>query len=135
MLQFCARRMLRRICGVSLADKSSSGEILESCKLKDLEVLLKKKRLFWLGHIKRRSENKPLTNIREEDVPGRRPRGRPKKLCQVLTDARNPKNVSQLTSSREGTRRRRTKNQVSIGVVLGFRLKFPHQKCTVMAKR
>ena len=54
MLQCCDRRMLRRMCGVSLADRVNSNEILERCKLVDVEVMLKKKRLFWFGHVKRR---------------------------------------------------------------------------------
>ena len=32
---------------------SSSSEILEGCGLNDVEVVLKKKRLFWFGHMKR----------------------------------------------------------------------------------
>ena len=41
MLQCCDRWMLRRVCGVSLADRASGSDILESCKLKDMQVVLK----------------------------------------------------------------------------------------------
>ena len=51
--------MLRLICGVSLADRISSREIMEMCKLEDVEVVLKKKKHFWRGHVNRRSENDP----------------------------------------------------------------------------
>ena len=47
----------------------SSREILEKCKLVDVEVALEKKRLFWLRHVKRRSEGDPLTRIQEVEVP------------------------------------------------------------------
>ena len=45
MLQCCDRRMLRCICGVSLADRISSNMLLERCKLEDVNVVLRKKRL------------------------------------------------------------------------------------------
>ena len=110
------------MCGVSLADRISSREILERCKLEDVEVVLKKKRLSWFGHVKRRSEVDPLTRIQEVMVPGRRPRGRPKKtwhdcVRQDLTDGEIPEHltanrdewravVNRLTSSIEGRSRR-----------------------------
>jgi len=69
MLQYCERRMLRRICGASLADRSSSREVLESCKLENVEVDLRKKRLFWFGYLKSRNENDSLTRVHEMQIP------------------------------------------------------------------
>ena len=68
------------ICGVSLADRPSSREILERYKLVDVEVVLKKKRLFCFGLVKSCRENDPLTRIQEMDVPGRCPKGKRKRL-------------------------------------------------------
>ena len=84
---------------MSLADRTSSREILERCKLEVVGVVLKKKRLFYLGHVKRRSKNDPITRIQEVEVPSRRSRGRPKKtwhdcVRQDLTDAGNPENLT-----------------------------------------
>ena len=110
------------MCGVSLADRIGSREISERCKQKDVKVVLKKKRLFCFGHVKRRSNNDLLICNQEVEVSGRRSRGRPKKFwhdCvhQDLTDAIIPENltanrdewravINRLTYSNEGKRRR-----------------------------
>ena len=122
MIQSCDRRMLRRMCGISLRDRINSEEVLERCKLEDIEMVLRKRRLFWFGHVKRRNEDDPLSRIQEVVAPGRRPRGRPKKtwkdcvnedlqeagVSERLTADRDEWKavINRLTSSREGTRRR-----------------------------
>ena len=45
--------MSKSTCGVSLADRTNSREILESGKLEDVKVVLEKKILFWFEHAKR----------------------------------------------------------------------------------
>ena len=121
VVRSCDRRMLRRLCGISLRDRISSDEVLRRCKLEDIELVLRKKRLVWFGHVKRRDENDPLSRVQEVVVPGRRPRGRSKKTWQecfdqdlqeleipetLTTDREEWKAVkNHLTSSRQGTRR------------------------------
>ena len=78
MLRGCDRRMLRRICGLTLRDRVSSMEILRRCNLEDVLLTVRKRRMGWFGHVFRR-ESDPLARIREFEAPGRRPRGRPKK--------------------------------------------------------
>ena len=78
MLRGCDRRMLRRICGLTLRDRVSSMEILRRCNLEDILLTVRKRRMGWFGHVFRR-ESDPLARIREFEAPGRRPRGRPKK--------------------------------------------------------
>ena len=85
-------------------------------------MMLRRKRLCWFGHVKRRDADDPLTRIQEVVVPGRRPRGRPRKkwhdcVRQDLVDAGVSEDlaanrdewravVDRLTSSNEGRRRR-----------------------------
>ena len=114
--------MLLTNCGISLRDRISSDEILQRCKLEDIELVLRKRRLFWFGHVKRRDENDPISRVQEVVAPGRRPRGRPKKtwqecvhqdlqqleMTETLTADREEWRavINRLTSSRQGTRRR-----------------------------
>ena len=80
MLQGCDRRMLRRLCGLTLGDRVSSVDILGRCGLEDLLLTVQKRRMAWFGHVYRRQdENDPLSRIKHVVAPGRRPRGRPKK--------------------------------------------------------
>ena len=80
MLQGCDRRMLRRLCGLTLGDRVSSVDILGRCGLEDLLLTVQKRRMAWFGHVYRRQdENDPLSRIKHVEAPGRRPRGRPKK--------------------------------------------------------
>ena len=123
LMQSCDRRMLRMICGVSLSDRVSSIEILRRCRLEDILLVMRKRRLAWFGHIYRRhEEDNPLRRIMHTEAPGRRPRGRPKKtwkecLKQDMAAAGVQETaaedraawraaISRLTSSQEGTRRR-----------------------------
>ena len=80
LLQNCDRRMLRMVCGVSLSDRIPSMEIIGRCRLEDILLVVRKRRLAWFGHIYRRhEEDDPLRRIMHTEAPGRRPRGRPKK--------------------------------------------------------
>ena len=69
--------MLRRRCGISLRDRMHIEEVLEICKLEDIDMVVRNKILSWFWHVKRRNENDPLTRIQEVVAPGRRPRERP----------------------------------------------------------
>ena len=79
VIRSCDRRMLRFMAGVSLGDAVSSREVAESCGVKELGILLRERRLRWYGHVVRRGEGEPLRRVREVEVAGTRPRGRPKK--------------------------------------------------------
>ena len=46
--------------------------------MENLEHRLRKMRLRWFGHVKRRDENSILRRAMELEVEGRRPVGRPK---------------------------------------------------------
>ena len=79
LLQGCDRRMLRKMCGLSLTDRVPSVDILSRCGLDDLLLTVRRSRMAWFGHTYRRQENDPLSRVNQVEAPGRRPRGRPKK--------------------------------------------------------
>lgn len=79
LLQSCDRRMLRKMCGLSLTDRVLSTDILNRCGLDDLLLLVRRSRMAWFGHTYRRQDGDPLSKINQVEAPGRRPRGRPKK--------------------------------------------------------
>ena len=80
LLQCCDRRMLRKMCGLTLMDRVSSTDILRRCGLVDLLLTVRKSRMAWFGHTYRRqNDNDPLSRINQVKAPGSRPRGRPKK--------------------------------------------------------
>lgn len=79
MFDSADRRMLRMLCGITLADRISSQNILSSCGLTDLRMIMMRRRLNWFGHVMRRDLDEPLSKIINLEAPGRRPRGRPKK--------------------------------------------------------
>ena len=78
-LQSCDRRMLRYMAGVSLADRVLSTEVASRCGVKPLTVVMRENRLRWYGHVKRRQGEGVLGEVMEMEIPGTRPRGRPKK--------------------------------------------------------
>ena len=65
---------------VRLQDRVTNEEVRRRCGVENLEHRLRKMRLRWFGHVKRRDENSILRRtMMELEVEGRRPLGRPKK--------------------------------------------------------
>ena len=79
LLQACDRRMLRRLCGVTLRDRIPSDEVLRRCGLESILLRVRKMRMAWFGHVYRRDGDDPVCRVQDVEAPGRRPRGRPKK--------------------------------------------------------
>ena len=86
ILTSCDRRMLRYMAGVTWRDRLRSEEVAERCGVETLDVLLRRRRLRWFGHVKRRGQEEPLGRILELEVDGRRPRGRPKKSWRKIVE-------------------------------------------------
>ena len=78
-IQACDRRMLRYMAGVTLADRVTSEEVANRCGVKPVLTVVREGRLRWFGHVKRREGEGLLGEVMNLEVPGVRPRGRPKK--------------------------------------------------------
>ena len=87
VLTSCDRRMLRYMAGVTWRDGLRSEEVAVRCGVEMLDVVLRRKRLRWFGHVKRRGQAEPLGKIMELEADGRRPRGRPKKSWRRTVEA------------------------------------------------
>ena len=79
MMMSCDRRFLRYIAGVRLSDRILSEEIGRWGGLEQLDIEIRRRRLRWFGHVKRRDGGDCLGDVLQVEVPGSRPRGRPKK--------------------------------------------------------
>ena len=75
----CDRRMLCYMAGLSLRDRTTSEEVVERCCLAQISNVMRARRLRWYGHGQRREEGEALAVVRDMEVPGRRPRGSPRK--------------------------------------------------------
>ena len=71
-------RMVRWAMGVSLLEHRRNEEILEEAKLEQITTVMRRRRLEWFGHVKRRDETENIRAVVEMKMEGKRPRGRPK---------------------------------------------------------
>ena len=74
--QSCHRRMLRRMCVLSLTDWVPSTDIPRRYGLKDILLTVRSSRMDWLSHTYR-CDDKTMTYclVNQIEAPGRRPRG------------------------------------------------------------
>lgn len=79
ILESTEMRMLRRIKGVTLRDRERSVDIRRELGVDDINIKVKEIRMRWYGHVRRMKEGQPAREAMENRVPGKRPRGRPKK--------------------------------------------------------
>ena len=99
----CDRRMLRYVAGVSLRDRTTSEEVAERCCLAQIINVMRARRLRRYGHMQRREEGEALAVVFDMEVPGRRPRWKPRKswLATVEEDMRELDIDSGLVNDRE----------------------------------
>ena len=64
--------------GVSLLEHRRNEDILEEAKVEPIATVMRRRRLEWFGHIKRRHETENIRAVVEIKMEGKRPRGRPK---------------------------------------------------------
>ena len=71
--------------------------------MENLEHRLRKMRLRWFGHVKRRDKNSILRRVMELEVESRRPVGRPKKTWSkvVEEDARKLNIIEDMAEDRK----------------------------------
>ena len=71
-------RMLRWIQGISLEDHVRSEEIRKRLNVMPIVDQVTKQRLSWYVHIKRRKPEDMTRTVLDMEIPGNRPRGRPR---------------------------------------------------------
>ena len=79
LLTSCDRRFLRYMTGVRMTDRISNQQVANRCGQPQLLDVIRERRLSWYGHVRRRGEGEILADILDIEVPGPRPRGRPRK--------------------------------------------------------
>ena len=84
-LQRNDRAMIKQICNVRPQDivTTRSNELLVRLGIEDLDLILKKKRLQWYGHVER--SNSAVKTAFDIQVDGKRGPGRPKMRWKQLT--------------------------------------------------
>ena len=78
------KAMIRWMCGVSLNDRRGAvtitgEELRERLNLECIEVVMRRGRLRWFGHVARMEEDNWVQRVRSINVEGAVARGRPKK--------------------------------------------------------
>ena len=73
------RAMARWMCGVSLWDRISAEDIMLRLSVEEVLNVVRRGRLTWFGHIKRKEEDDWVSACRDIEVLGSRGRGRRKK--------------------------------------------------------
>ena len=71
-------RMVRWAMGVSILEYRRNEEILEEAQVEQMATVMRRRRLEWFGHVKRRDETENIRAVVEMKMEGKRPRGRPK---------------------------------------------------------
>ena len=74
------QRMLRHMAYVRWEDRVSNDEVRRRCGVENIIDILRRSRLRWYGHVKRREDDHILRRALVMDVDGVRPRGRPRKV-------------------------------------------------------
>ena len=84
--------MVRKMCGVKLADRINTTKLMEILGLKDTIVeTVRQGSLRWLGHVLRKSDDecvKQAWNFEVEDIRGR---GRPKMSWEGMMEKQSRK--------------------------------------------
>lgn len=79
--QLCTvqQRHLRKILRIKWSDYVSNEEVLRRADAEDIEIMLIKSRLRWLGHVSRMDDDRPVKALTYGELDkGTRPVGRPK---------------------------------------------------------
>ena len=63
-------RMVRWAMGVSLLENRRNEEILEEAKLEPISMVMRRRRLEWFGHVKRRDQTENIDAVVEMKMSG-----------------------------------------------------------------
>ena len=107
-LQVTEMKMCRWACGFTRMDHIRNDDIMDQVEVESISTRLKKSRLRWFGHVKRREQQNVCRRTLEMMPPGRRKRGRPKLRWMdcVRDDMKTIGVTENETSNRENWRRR-----------------------------
>ena len=85
-LQQNDRAMIRQICNVKPQDivTTRSNELLARLGIKDLDLILKERRLRWYGHVE--CSNSAVKTATDAQVDGKHGPGKPKRTWKQLTE-------------------------------------------------
>ena len=78
ILEKTEMRMLRRIKGMTVKDKMKSEYIRKELGVGSIKSKARESRLRLFGHVHRREQESNLRQVMDMELPGRRPRGRPR---------------------------------------------------------
>jgi len=67
-LERTERMMIRWMCGVRLSDKKASGELLSRLEIESVSVVVRRGRLRWFGHVKRKQPDEWVSACRLIEV-------------------------------------------------------------------
>ena len=95
-LNVAEMKMLRWMCGVTREDRIRNEYIRGTVKVIEASKKAQEARLRWYGHVMRRDDEYVGRRMMEMEVPGRRPRGRPKKRWKdCIREDMQEKNINQ----------------------------------------
>ena len=72
--------MLRFSMGVTRKDKIRNKHIRSTVKVEQLGIKMREGRLMWDGHVMRRNQEYVGRKMMEMELPGKRRRGKPKRI-------------------------------------------------------
>ena len=80
------RKTLGYMASVTWEEGIRSEGVAERCGVDTMDVLLRRKRLQWVGIVKRKGQEEPLCRILELKGTESHPRGRPKKKWSKIVE-------------------------------------------------
>ena len=83
-MEVAEMKMLRFAMGVTKKDKIRNEHIRITVKVERLGMKMREGRLKWYGHVMRRDQEYVGRKMMEMESPGKRKRGRPKKIFLVV---------------------------------------------------
>ena len=78
--------MIRWMCGVTLKDRCKSDELKKRLDIEDVADVVRKSRLRWFLHLKRKEGGDWVSACRNMVVPGNTGKGRPRKRWRDILE-------------------------------------------------
>ena len=85
-LERTERMMVRWMCSVSLKDRKRSVDLYSLLGVQSVEVVVRRGRLRWFGHLERRSADDWVSACRRVEVAGMSCKGRKRKTWKECVD-------------------------------------------------